>query len=502
MSMQSVVPPRVLPFATDILVGLLLVYCVWQLIAVDIVVWTTNDSSAYLAHSSDFSQLGLVVGGYRTAGYPLFLRAMRELSALVTLDPLFGAVLVQRLLLGVALAASVLTLRLWSLPIIIFAANPMMMSFTNLIGPEPLMLSLMLILSLGCIALYRRAVVPVPFSFLFAYAGLCLLFLYVCTLKISMAPFGLLLAAVLWRASVDAASRHGRPTAFMLLAPGVRALMVELVVISVALAAFLGMVALENRSEWSVTSPAANTERSRYWGVYMLVFSDGANRAKPELAEYFDGGSPYPFLHRMECAGAFNAASCVPVPYPERRAQIEKRIGAMLSAAELGTAQLQITGMAAAFWGGRLDDLGSSIRKVMYRLRPLGDPSSVELIDNLAIRQNGVESFLAAYNDGKTPAKFDGVARPAWLGYHPRVVQPWLVSLVLGVLVLSINVGTGRVLGLAGLVSFAIFGAVIGLAYLDNWRYIAPAWVTIIAISLGSISDSLWQRRLQPLKSS
>ena len=57
----------------------------------------------------------------------------------------------------------------------------------------------------------------------------------------------------------------------------------------------------ENRSELGVFEPIAERHRSKWWGAWQVVFVHHPDNVDdPALAEYYDDGNLYTFLHGVE----------------------------------------------------------------------------------------------------------------------------------------------------------------------------------------------------------
>ncbi len=78
-----------------------------RLLAVNLIPVITNDSVGYLSQAQDLFSDGLVRGGYRQVGYPLFLASTDIVGTVLRLEPVLMTAAIQRLLLSIGIAYSV-----------------------------------------------------------------------------------------------------------------------------------------------------------------------------------------------------------------------------------------------------------------------------------------------------------------------------------------------------------------------------------------------------------
>ena len=109
------------------------------------------------------------------------------------------------------------------------------------------------------------------------------------------------------------------------------------------------------------------------------------------MAEYYDDGNLYTFLHGVERE----------VPdYRQRREIIEARTEAMLKAAGLSPRSEQFAALVGALRGGRSDDLARVINRLL--VADPGDPM-IRLAPNVVYQEEGPEVVIDRYNDGLRP---------------------------------------------------------------------------------------------------
>ena len=116
-----------------------------RLLAVNLIPVITNDSVGYLSQAQDLFSDGLVRGGYRQVGYPLFLASTDIVGTVLRLEPVLMTAAIQRLLLSIGIAYSVWLFRWWAIPVVVVATAPDIVAYTNLILTEALMVPLAII---------------------------------------------------------------------------------------------------------------------------------------------------------------------------------------------------------------------------------------------------------------------------------------------------------------------------------------------------------------------
>lgn len=470
----------------EYLIVLVSLWTLYHLVSVDIIARTTNDSVIYLRHALGFREFGLVAEGYRQFGYPLFLRICHELAGLTPFDGLFMAVLVQRILLAIGFAFLIATLRLFAIPLMFVLAAPLSMALTDSLYPEGLLISLAIMFA--CFVLLAwRAALKHGFSKQFTVAFLAASFLYgsIVIVKLQAAAYGLLLPALIGTAVASSGVnwKSFRAVTAFIQKPQVVAPAVILAVVTIALFSFLVLLSLENKREHGIAKPVVNVERSAFAGAWFIVFRYyEENRKREDLAEYFDSGTLFKFLHGLECRNVPEGETCQKRSLAEREEILRARSKEMIAAAGLSEASQRWKSALATLYGGRLDDQGGGLKLLLRRAHACGANNPVMLIGNWYTDRHGVPAFLKAFNRGETPHMISGFGYPEWLNTHPTKRQNLFMPLLLIMIGLSFAAKDFRLMAGATLAAFAIFAAAAGYYYADMWRYVLPSWIIFAVI--------------------
>lgn len=409
----------------------------------------TNDSLGYLRRAEDPFGAGFVSQGYRQAAYPMLVAFSNGVGDVLGWDQVFGVALLQRSLLVGALGATIWALRWWSIPIVAVATSESFVIHTDLLLPEGFLVPACLLaaaLAAG-VAVGRTTTGRSAGSVLVA---LCVVVAACGSIKLQ---YGLLSALAVAVAYLVA--RDGLVSArFATLAVG--GLLGSLVT--------LGLVqAIENRSELGVFEPVSERARAEWYGAWMAVFAiDPDNASKPELAEYYDEGNLYTFLHGIEREEP---------DYSTRAAIMRDRVESMFDAAGTSARREQISAFVGGLGMGRLDDLKGIIDRVL--VAP-GDPELRISFNSVGREDTGL--VVDGYNGGLGPgiATFGPVLDPAqvMLDDHRDFRRPVAWVSILSMLGSLVVVGRHRFVVATTLVVVVGSATAMATGYIDNARYL------------------------------
>ena len=320
-----------------------LVFVALRLLAVDIAGIVTNDSLGYLRRADDPFGAGFVSQGYRQAAYPLLISISNLVGDVLGWDHIFGVALVQRGLLVVAVGTVIWALRWWSVPVVVVATSSSFVVHADLLLPEGTLVPACLLLG-GLLAAAATARTSSPRLAKLAVIAAAATVALSASIKLQYAALILVAAAIAWLVHRDLLiSRR-----FAVTAIGSTAFFVAL----------LGTVqALENRSELGVFEPVSERARAEWYGAWQAVFGvHPDNRDDPQLAEFYDGGNLYTFLHGIERAEP---------DYPTRARIIRDRVDDMFDAADTTPRAEQVAALLGAMRAGRLDDIDGILDGVL-----------------------------------------------------------------------------------------------------------------------------------------
>jgi hypothetical protein len=441
---------------TLLVAGLLLLVS-WQLLSTDVLTVITNDGVGYLAYAEDLRGYGLVHSGYRTVGYTLFLNVVSTLAGWVGLDTISMISITQRTILLCAVLVVVRYLRLWSIPILITLLHGDVVALSNFALTESLGLSATLI-CVVCLWLHVRAIDEQRVLPLIIAAVLTI---YVVLLRSSYLPLTFLFVPIFFYHLLNRKGRWRGPV-LIVSATGVLSL------------ALLLSVSYENRREMGVFSPATGGARAAYYGTYQVVFrSDGA-RKRDDLAEFFDEGNVYRYIHHVDR---------LKIPYEEKAELLNSRAHEMLIHAERSR-WFELLSAARYFGsGGRENDL-SNLLKV--QVIP-GDPQKTLRLQlrNQTTPQIGVTEFLNRFNEGRTPVSIQTSAvLPSLTPFSLSAI--YSLSLVVGFLICLGScirtTGIARYMALSVSCAYLTVCFMYAIHLIDIWRY------TLVNFGLISVS--------------
>jgi len=466
-----------------------------RLLSVGLIPTVTTDSLTYLKYSNDLTGNGFVLLGYRQFGYPLFLALVDLLGRGFGIEPLILTVAIQRLLLMVGIAYAAWLWRWWSLVLIFVLTTPGLVAYTDFILTEGLAIPLALIYA--CALCHWRVVHRdpdrvIPWRFLGRYgrqpyasflpiALASVLFLALVAIRMTLLPLGL---PLLYAYYVGARQREARWRI------GVVAIATLGLVVVMA-----GAMSLENRREFSDFFPVSGGARPEFWGAWQLVFVDHPEtQALPEMQRYYGNGNSYAYVTRVRARFS---------TYPEQREAFGKAIDAMLQAAGLSKGSEQVRSFLFAMLGGRHDDVGSRVNRILNaNTRNL---DAVIQSNSKFDSPGGQIAFADTYNRGQMiePVMLGALVPrpfPVPIRYVLALFGPFSLATIVGALVFRVRSPGLAVASLAGaLVSFGL----VGYLLLDNLRFVIVTMVFQGTAATGVLADTTtnavrWVRSLMP----
>jgi hypothetical protein len=458
---------------------LALVAC--RILAVDLAGVVTNDSLGYLRRAGDPFGAGFVTQGYRQAAYPLLISTGNRVGDLVGWDHIFGVALMQRGLLVAALMTLIWALHWWSAPLVAVATSSSFVVHADLVLPEGTLVPASLLLG-GLLAVIVRGRANTPRLARMTLIGAVAAVALCASIKLQYAALILVVAAAAWTAYRDRLVDRR----FAAITVGSTALFVVLLAAAQS---------FENRAELGVFEPVSERARAEWYGAWQAVFGvHPDNRDDPDLAEFYDQGNLYTFLHGIERSQP---------DYRTRARILRDRIDAMFEAAGTSARSEQAAAFLGALRAGRLDATSGIVSEVLGA--PHGD-SMTRISFNGEFAADDGMSIVADLNDGEPP----GIASSGpVLDFSQRLFPDYrglrgVLSIVtIGLMLASLMLhGRHRLAVAAVLGSVTAIAAALSTGYLDDARYLlAPLALMLVGGTLGlqaitsSIQERLHQRR-------
>ena len=423
----------------------------------------TNDSVGYLARSRHPFSYGFVVQGYRQAGYTVWIHLLDWLGNPFGLDTVFTVALAQRLmlLLGVVLLWG--AVRWWSLPVLVVVTSGSYVIYTDYVLMEGFLVPAALLVAALAASVVTGSGVGArhPRAALVACAALAVA---MGATKLQYAVALVLACAIAWLVVRDGAT-------------GWRFALVTLGVSGVLVSGLAVGQTFENHRELGAWEPVGERARAEWYGGWEAVFQvHPDNRRKPQLAEYYDHGDLYVFLHGLEATEP---------DYATRQREIRARVQAMFAAAGTTRTRQEAGAFLGAVGGGRTDDIAGITNRVQdggvdglrawmakgnQRANQAAVIAAVDHGRETKVLSTGpVTSWLQALFDDYRPAK-------GWLGY---------AAAVLALLGCAVR-GRHRAYVAASTVALVGVCGVLASAYIDNARYlVSPMTISLVGATLG-----------------
>jgi hypothetical protein len=458
-------------------VGAAVLVALWcRVLAVDVAGIVTNDSVGYLQRSINPLSYGFVVQGYRQAAYPLLIHIASWFGDVTGLDTIFSVALLQRmmLLLGIALVWG--ALRWWALPALLVVTSATFVVHADLVLTEGFLIPACVIIA----GLAASVVTARGFGSRHPMAALIIatsLATAMGAVKLQYAATLLLAAAIGWLVVRD--GTVVKKTTVIVLAAG-----------AVFIGALTAAQTVENHQELGVWEPVSEQVRAEWYGGWQAIFAvHKENRAKPELAAYFNGGNLYTFLYDVEATQP---------DYPTRAKIIRARVSAMFAAAGTTEREQSLASFVGAVKGGRTDDIASIVGGSVS-----DEPGLRErrLSFNHLSREGGPDLVYARVNEGERAHVLEGSnafgGLQSWYDDYRR--HRSFIGVVSALLVLASLAFRGRHRSFA-LASTLTVGGICGVlasAYIDNARYLmGPMAISMVGAALAAraITGAAWSK--------
>ena len=450
-------------------VGIVAMAVLW--LGVNIFPVVTNDSLAYLTHANDLRAGGFVRQGYRQVGYPAYAALARGFGDAVGGNPMVWIALSQRVLFAAAAVYHVWLWRWWSLPTLLLLATPTFLVYSNQVLTEGLGIPITLLLAAATthaivILQQRRQARGVSFD---AARGRRVFVVLVAAVA------GLAFVAVTIRYTYAALGIAPTAVAFVAWQYRRRALpltLVGLTLFAVGCAVFTVGVCLDNKFDYGRFTPATRTARAEYWAAWSVVFTlHPENADNPRLATFYDGGSPYPYIHALDTNEDLDATD----------AQFERRISDLLAAAGMDRTAEQGRAFLGALIGGRIDDFGHILRDDTRA--GLGDVRK-QMHRNRHSWNEGWRSLHEEYNGGVPldAVLTDAIVPDPRFPYFVLLLRPLLVASLL-VAVAGLTRPATRGLAAAALAPPLVMSAAAAMTMADNVRFLLITSIWVIALS-------------------
>jgi hypothetical protein len=424
----------------------------------------TPDGLQYLEHSNDLLGIGFVQQGYRQFGYPAWLALIDGLSGVTSLGPLGLTVVSQRLLLTASAGVAVWVLRAWSVPIVFVLLAPSTIAFSNFILVETVSIPIAVIGAAASVALLQtqRQSRPLIWLSVATAVGVALPMMRLHYTVISVA----IVAAIVWAGRAHDVSR--------------RSTIVALSIMSLSLGLVVGGLSLENLNESDVLFPSVGAERNMFWATWENVVSSHREEVAEALPDMFLDGSDYAFVRRMDSSGLS--------PGDQRAVYAAAVNEIYVVTGESKTAE-RFRSAVGIVTGSRLDDTGGVLR---FLASPTAPPDF-----DVYIHQYGSDSGLSAdsvglrFNDRTPPTVVLAASNRI-----PRTPSPDLAVMMLYLIPVMLLVGmylvrfeTARPMAVIAIGVILAYAAASFLFMMDNLRFLLPAYLFSITVSLGGIRE-------------
>ena len=425
----------------------------------------TNDSVGYLGRSYHPFSAGFVVQGYRQAAYPLGIHLIGWLDHLFGFDTIFAVAFTQRMLLLVGLVLAWQALRWWSVPILIVATSATYVLHTDYVLMEGFLVPACLIAGAMAASMATGAGRVARHPRL-AVIALTVVGTAMGAVKLQYASTLVLAAAAAWIAVQ--AGQATRRFAVLTVAVG-----------AALMCALAGAQAVENHHELGSWEPVGERARAEWYGAWYATFKDHPENARrPELAQYWNHGDLYEFMHGVEATEP---------DYATRQREMRARVAAMFAAAGTTRRDEELDAFWGAIQGGRSDDIAAITDKVR---RASTADHSVRLTFNALSAQGGPELVEHDVNR-RRPTGFFTIAsvtsRTQSLvnDYRPARATLGIVGALLALVGLALR-GRHRVVCAATTLCVVSVSATLATAYIDNARYlVGPMTISLFGATLG-----------------
>lgn len=473
-------------FYLKLIFSLVVLYRVFSL---DIYPAISNDSIHYLNKTVSkiyFSEPLRIIqpGGSKFSGYPLYLSIWHNLSSFLPVDGLTLMALSQRVFLAVSLVWLIFNMGLFSIPIALLFSTGIFLAQSNLILTEGMTMPLGIMFSISLVNVFKirgeKDILASP-KLWFLFLVLSITFCFILLAKINIITFVLPLLILAFAVERCGYKLKLKPTRIVW----------PITLLIFFASAYVVAISIDNYRQFNDFSPIMGKSRILYYGAWTQVFHlYPENRKNPELAEFFDKGSPYNFIHGVEKnCGGLGKYNCT---YPIQKMRAHE----LLDRANISLAAERIRSFTMGFIGGGKQELQAT-RNNFMKFNGLTLPDSIQF-SNYYTRKYGKEKFFSIYNGGehsKVIRGFEGSAisrsnvrvYQALITVFPLIVMGWL--LVKGKL--YFNTPYFYVI-----FSYSIMIGSLALYFVDIWRYIISAWSIFVVILFYGISTAMERSRM------
>jgi hypothetical protein len=483
MFLSSQQPPRdrprkLLRRASTVVALAVAALAIGRVFSVDVFPVMTADSGHYVDEAisgkyTDSPMSILTPRHFKTAGYPLFLEAIAAGADAAGVDFLTLVALVQRLLLALACLWLAWELRLAAIPLLLFLSSNAFVTQANFALTEGATIPLAALFSLALIRSYRlrndtgnarRA------TRWLVWAALAVSFAFLVLTKIVFATFALLMIPLAVDLRPGSPGRRLVPT---------RAAKIAAVLLGLSVG-YVAVVSLDNYTTFGRLTPAIGSERIFYWGLWQDTFElHPENRENRRLRSFYDRGTPYRFLHRVEhTCGGLGHFDCTG-PIQSARAEL------LVAAGDISLARARTAAFFRGLVGGGKVELEGLRERV---LAASGDPAAIE-----AWQDRLIDRFGNRFNNGRRARVIPGIA-----GSHRPDERPGPAQLLItvGLLLCFLFLALRRRIAAWGIyaLSLGCYALVIGafaFVLVDLWRYIAPVWTAFAVLQLDGAASAL-----------
>jgi len=474
---------------------ILLLFVLYRVFSLDIYAALPNDATRYVKEAVTntyfIDPLQIVqLRGFKFPGYPIYLSIWHNIAPFLPIDGLTLMALSQRLLLGISLIWLFLNMGFFSIPLVLLFSSNIFLAQSNILYTEGMSIPMAILFAISLVNIYRlrnKDNILSSYKFWLLFLLMTVSFVFLILTKLTHAAFTLPLLTLAFNIKHQG------------LKPKVSRTKVAWPVIALisVISIYILAVSFDNKKQFGKFTPIMGHERVLYFGLWNDVFYiHPENIDKPELAEFYDNGSPYGFLHRVdkECGGKYQFM-CSSASQDKRTDELLERVGYSLTAARIRTA---LTGII----GGQKSELNPWRDNIV---QSNGQPFNLMIWhSNWYTDKYGMKQYLDSYNRGEIPTIIRGLSgskKNIWrVGiYVVRLMQALMTVIAI------ITLGWFMIRSKTGLNSVYLYSAVSYLVYIialssglvDLWRYIIPCWSMFIIVLFYGIQEfmMLLQRR-------
>jgi len=399
----------------------------------------TPDGLNYLEHSNDLFGLGFVQLGFRQFGYPAWLAFIDAVAQMASAQPLALTVILQHLLLFFAVGIAIWVLRWWSAPTVLVLLTPSMVAYSNFILTESVAVPLTVVGAAACVVLISSHTNNriTAWVVLAATVGTLLPMIRLHYAAISLAVAVALFAALRLH-------RESRRAITVALASG-----------GVVLSLLVGGMAIENYRESGVLAPSIGSERAMFWAAWGTIGLANVEAVAEAMPEVYLEGEVDAFIRKMNESG---------LSAGEQRPIYASAVNRIFEVTGASKTRARINSLGGVFIGGRLDDLGPFLKHIVA-------PDQY----NNGILPTPIVDFVASVPNLPSPSI--------------AVVLVYLIPLFTVASAYLLWFKHSRLLASLGLVVL-IANALASFAFLtDNVRYLLPAYLFFVTITLGAARE-------------